>query len=442
IFLFLSDNGASREGQDLGTTAYFRHTQDSGAGQDEDWLAYERDLIGGPRTWPHYPRGWGMACNTPFRLYKASTYRAGHQVPMVMSWPRGLGQPSGTPLRRQYTHVTDVVPTILELVGVDAPAERHGRQSEPLDGSSFVPTIRDGTAAATHGDQYQECNGNRGFRRGKWEAVTNREPEGPFRSGPERTGLTPLSQDKWELFDSEKDPTQCVDVAEQYPEVVEELKQAWDDAAWRNRVFPINEGVGLAHLRRPSEDESLSRPVTILPGTPTLERYRSSRLIDQRSFTVELTCTVTGGDQGVLFAHGGQEGGYVLYVEGGRLHFEQNAFGRMIGLPAVEIPQGEHEIAVEVLNSGNGVWDVTLRLDGVAAANGDGFLAISGWLPFQGLDVGRNRRSPVSWDVYERHGAFPFTGTLGWVRWVPGEEVPNAREKRIAKAIEMGMALE
>ncbi|AWH93060.1 hypothetical protein A6035_13765 [Dietzia lutea] len=442
IFLFLSDNGASREGHDAGTTAYFRTSQTDGAGRDEDWLAYEQDLIGGPRTWPHYPRGWAMACNTPFRLYKISTHRGGHQIPMVMSWPKGLKRPAGSSVRSQYTHVTGVVPTILELVGVQAPTHRHGLVSAPLDGVSFVPTIRDAAAEGTHGDQFYECNGNRAYRRGKWEAVTNREPVGPFRSRPERTGLKPLSEDKWELYDTENDPTQCVDVADQFPDVVEELKAAWDEAAWRNQVFPMNEGTGLAHLRRPADVESLSLPVTIATGTPTLERYRSSYLIDQRSFIVEVSFQLAESDQGVLFAHGGQEGGYLVYVEDGKLHFVQNAFGRMLRLPAVDIAAGEHQLEVDVHNSGNGRWDVTLRLDGEAKAQSDEFPAFAGWLPFQGVDVGVNRRSPVSWELFEKHGSFPFTGTMHKARWVPGEEVPNAREKRIAKAIEMGLALE
>ncbi|SVC73875.1 uncharacterized protein METZ01_LOCUS326729, partial [marine metagenome] len=92
IFIFTSDNGASREGQERGSTSYFTTSGGVSATITEETLA-NIDAIGGPTTWPHYPRGWAMACNTPFRLYKMMTYRGGHSVPFVCSWPDGpIGQ--------------------------------------------------------------------------------------------------------------------------------------------------------------------------------------------------------------------------------------------------------------------------------------------------------------------------------------------------------------
>ena len=119
IIVFLSDNGASREGEVTGTTAYYVHLLQ---GDDLDADYARLDEIGGPRTTPHYPRGWAMASGTPFRLYKINTHQGGHSVPFCFSWPAGLAE-RGT-IRSQYAHVTDLLPTLLELVGVDRPDRR------------------------------------------------------------------------------------------------------------------------------------------------------------------------------------------------------------------------------------------------------------------------------------------------------------------------------
>src|SRR5699024_5217050 len=75
------------------------------------------DDIGGPTTWPQYATGWATVANTPFRRHKFSTYRGGHQVSFLMSWPRGLDEAAGT-VRHQYAHVTDLLPTLAELAGI------------------------------------------------------------------------------------------------------------------------------------------------------------------------------------------------------------------------------------------------------------------------------------------------------------------------------------
>ena len=99
IIIFTSDNGASREGEEWGTSSYYTHLM----GEPEWEADHARlDLIGGPQTIPHFPRGWAMACNTPFRLYKINTHAGGHQVPFIISWPDGIDDARRS-MRRQYT---------------------------------------------------------------------------------------------------------------------------------------------------------------------------------------------------------------------------------------------------------------------------------------------------------------------------------------------------
>jgi arylsulfatase len=134
IILFTSDNGASREGLEYGTTSYWRARSTGSEEGGVDPRDLDRiDDIGGPTTFPHYPRGWAMACNTPFRLYKITTYRGGHQVPMILSWPAGELVERHV-VRRQYAHVTDVLPTLLELLDVPLPDSHNGHPSRTWTG--------------------------------------------------------------------------------------------------------------------------------------------------------------------------------------------------------------------------------------------------------------------------------------------------------------------
>jgi len=165
IFIFMSDNGASRlsdSGQqqpsatkvpDTGTTSYFGHiARRPGPPEIADELR-KIDRIGGPTTWPHYPRGWAMACNTPFRLYKFSTFRGGHQVPFILSWPARMRDVAGQ-VRNQYAYVTDVLPSLCELTGIEPLSSRQGKPAHPLHGANLLPpspirTSHRGTASST-----------------------------------------------------------------------------------------------------------------------------------------------------------------------------------------------------------------------------------------------------------------------------------------------------
>lgn len=432
IFLITSDNGASREGKASGTTSYFRDggSQTRDVTQDVLTEALERiDDIGGPTTWPHYPRGWAMACNTPFRLYKISTFAGGHQVPLILSWPARLPAAGGF-VRRQYAHISDVLPTLVDLLGLELPDHRHGMPAQPPTGASLRSVIDDPQATTAHPEQHYECLGNRAFYRDGWEVVTSHR------------ALTPFSDDRWQLFNSAEDPTQVHDVAQEFPERVSELSSAWEEAAWDNQVFPLDEGNRLKYLLKPPGLEGFDLPVRLIARQPTLERWRSSRIIAGRSFRITVEWAYRTGDVGVLVAHGGQEGGYLLYVEDGQLHFLQNQFGTARRLRPVTLADGCTEVVVDVQAPGAGRWEVELRVDGVTTEREGGFVQMAGFLPFNGIDVGIDRRSPVSWDLYQRHGCFPFTGQLAAVTFTPGAVSPDAAQRQIDEAIALGIGLE
>ncbi len=430
IFVFLSDNGASREGESAGTTSYFRTLVSKNVTDLED-PAFDReriDLAGGPRTLVHYPRGWAMASNTPFRLYKINTHMGGHSVPFVLHWPRGLTEAGR---RDQWAHATDLLPTLCELAGVTRPAERHGTVLQPLDGTSLGPVLADADAAHDRGPQYLEMAGHRGYYDGDWEVVTRHQP------------LTEFGDHEWELYHLAEDRTETTDLAAVHPERVAELAAGWEAAARANQVYPLDEGSNLRYVVRPPYDEPLKEPVRIVAGTHTLERYRSQQLIQWRSFDIEVELRFRTGDRGVLVAHGDQGGGYALHVdEGDELVFVHNGYGVMSELRCGPLDDGTEHIRVAVTAPGSWRWDVEVLAGGRSLGRLEGVLMLGAMAPFEGIDVGLDRRSPVSWELSEARGAAAFTGSLAAVTYTPGEPAPDAGTRFLDLLREIGLRYE
>ena len=139
LIMVISDNGASAEGGPTGTTneaQFFNNAQEP----FEDSLA-AIDEIGGPKHFNHYPWGWTFAGNTPFRRWKRETYRGGTSDPFIVSWPKGI-KASGE-VREQYAHIIDMVPTVLDVLGIEPPATIRGVPQSPLHGVSFAHTFDD-----------------------------------------------------------------------------------------------------------------------------------------------------------------------------------------------------------------------------------------------------------------------------------------------------------
>lgn len=410
IFIFLSDNGASREGEVTGTTAYYVHLLQ---GDDIDADRARIDEIGGPTTTPHYPRGWAQASGTPFRLYKINAHQGGHSVPFIFSWPRRF--PEGGGIRRQYQYVADLLPTLLELVGVDRPETRQGVPLAPLAGTSFTPWLDDPDARSTHREHPVENNGHRGYYRDGWHAVTLHHR------------MTPYTGERWELYHLDEDPTELHDLADAEPERLAELTAAWEQAAWREHYYPLDEGVSLNYVLRPPRSEVYGEPVRIVAGTPTLERWRSVQLVWFRGVEIRVDLDHRTGDEGILVAHGDQGSGYALMVRDGDLVFVHNdGRGAMTRISAGPMPDGAREVVAELTAPGERVWNLRLAVDGEDRGGRDGLPLLFGMSPFEGIDVGIDRRSPVDWEVYEQHGPFPYSGTLHAVTYTPGPPAPDS----------------
>ncbi len=403
IVVVTSDNGGTFEGGAVGTRSYFSQFQQIvTSGQWTRDVARDPDLIGGPRMAVHYPRGWGMASNTPFRLYKGFTFAGGVRVPFIVSWPRGL---TARGVRHQYAYVTDLQPTLIELLGVQRPPRRHGRAAKSIDGVSFRAVLDDAAAPDTHMEQYAECGGNRGFYRDGWKLLTRHQAG------------TAYSDQEWQLFDVRSDPTEIDNVAADFPDKVRELAAAWEAAAWANAVFPLPDA---SPIRRRPEEAQLEQPLRLLPGTPTLDRFRSSKLTALRSFEVSIEVSHTATDGGVLVAHGDQGGGYSVYVEEGHIHLAYNEYGDMKDFDGGVLTPGQRLVRLSAEALAEFRWRMTLSVDGTPLGGLPSVAMLLGFAPFEGINVGIDRRSPVHWELYMRHGAFPYTGMLQAVTYTPG----------------------
>lgn len=414
VFLFLSDNGASQEGGPAGSPYYLSAPRIAGLPQTDEHkrlLSPEfahsvLDLIGSAEAKPAYNWGWARLSNTPFRLFKRQTHAGGHAVPAILSWPAGTSD-TGI-LRRQYLHVTDVFPTIVDLVtGEDT-------ETAGLDGFSFVRSIHDGEATTRHRKQYYEMDGNRGMYVDGWEIVARYDGVGRY------------SVDDWELYNITDDPTQIVDLSSVEVERTAAMAAEWEETAWQKQVFPLTDNSDLKDPVSPSL-RSASRPVRILRGAQTLDRYRSRAVVQMRSFEIhiEFGDGRAASDEGVLVAHGDQAGGYLLYVEGGCLHFCHNYGGRTRDFDVGTLDTRLDRIDVAFVAKPEGVCSVHITVGDEVRDVPALFNVFSGATPFQGIDVGIDRRSPISKKLRERHGTFAYTGPLRSVTITPGKRISD-----------------
>jgi len=242
-------------------------------------------------------------------------------------------------------------------------------------------------------------------------------------------GVGCYSDDDWELYDHATDPTQTTDLSSVEVERTAVMAADWESTAWRKQVFPLTDDSGLKDPVSP-ERHRASRATRILAGAQTLDRYRSQILVQMRSFDVRIEFGegYRPDDEGVLVAQGDQGGGYVLYVEEGHLHFCHNYGGRArdfdMGAPGSHL---DH-IDVGFVARAEGVYSVSITIDGEARKVPAEFNVFSGITPFQGIDVGIDRRSPVSRDLRLRRGTFAYSGDLRSVTIAPGRRVSEMLE--------------
>ena len=415
IFIVMSDNGASQEGSHFGTMHQGRYFERAPITLEQS--IDKIDEIGETQWFNNYPLGWAMAGNTPCKFYKQNTHGGGVRDPLVMHWPAGFDTSEAGTLRHQFHHVSDLSPTMLEVLGVGLPKTMNGVDQMPLHGTPMTYTFAGASAPTKKKVQHFEMLGHRGIVADGWKAVTLHLPR------------TTMDQDVWELYDLNNDFSETNDLAAAHPDKLRELEALWWEEAAKYKVLPVDDGSG-SRLRRP-----VRKKFVLWPGLERVPSDASPRLTNT-SHTIAAHITVpVNGCEGVLLSEGDRWGGYVMFVQDGKPCFHYHfPLERHEVRGTQNLTPGDHVITWELTKVDRASGHGKLSVDGVEVASVDIPRIIRGWMPFNGLHVGRNNGAPVG-TSYE--APFPFTGTLHRIEVELLDKIPGP-DPDIENRSEMG----
>lgn len=393
LILVMSDNGASQEGGPLGFVNAMGPFNFRGEPMDEKLARL--DDIGGPDTHSNFPHGWAMASNTPLRRYKQNTHGGGIRDPLVISWPKGIA--ARGEVRPHFAHACDLVPTLLEIVGVSPPTQVHGVTQMPLEGVSFAASLKDAAAPARSKSQYFEMFGHRGLWKDGWKAVAFHPPGSPF------------DNDKWELFHLDADFSESDDLAEAEPERLKAMIDEWWQVAEASQVLPLDDRFGPRFAENSARFHGARRRFVFHKGMGHLPTDVAPD-VRARTYRIEADVRLKGGEEGVLLAHGDATSGYSLYLQDGHLHHTLNIGGQKTTVRSDRpVPATARRLGVVSRATGEALnRTFTLTIDGEPAGEGlatTGFVVLISW---SGLDIGLDRGSPVA----DYAAPFIFTGDL------------------------------
>ena len=393
LVLLLSDNGASQEGGPNG----FVNAMGPFNGQPESMQTKlaRLDDIGGPDTHSNFPWGWAMASNTPLKRYKQNTHGGGIRDPLIVSWPAKL--PTDGSVRSQFCHVSDLAPTILELLGV----ESHHRPGIGTPGCSFAASLHDAYAATAKDVQYFEMFGHRGLVHDGWKAVAYHEPG------------TAFEDDEWELYHLAEDFNEVHNLAEVEPERLQQLQSLWWQQAETNQVLPLDDRFAPRFAENAERHRGGRTHYTFWPGMGHLPSDVAPDL-RSRSYRISVDLDVLSDrDSGVLIAHGDATGGYSLYMDNGHLVHDLNIGGthQLLTSPEPVLP-GRRELAFvmqrEPQDDNSVIGRASLRVDDVEVAELSTNSIFTLMVSWSGLDIGFDRGTTVG----NYASPFTFSGKL------------------------------
>jgi len=427
IVAVISDNGPSAEGGVNGTfneMLFFNSVPET----LEDNLQHIDDW-GGVDTFPHYSWGWTWAGATPFRRWKRETYRGGSSDPFIVSWPAGISDQGG--VRSQYAHVIDVVPTILDAIGVEPPSSIAGVDQSELHGVSFGASFDDAASESLRTTQYFEMFGHRSIYHDSLRAVcpfpgpsfAEAAEQGRYFGGPLTADvLAELDANAWELYDLSVDPTETVNLADAQPEKLAELIALWYEEADRYGALPLaTADMARMNVERPTIARPRSKFVYQPGGAPI--PFAASPRVYNRAHSVTAELRHSDESEGVLLSHGNRHGGYTLFIQDGHLHYVHNYLGKRmfrVSSPA-PMPPGEVTVRYEFEPTGDPDFAIgkgapgrgQLYVDGELVASEEFEYTVPNLFGIVGVTCGRDGTDSVSPDDYE--APYDFTGALSTV---------------------------
>src|SRR6266704_57359 len=317
LVILVSDNGASGEGGPNGSVNEMLFA--NGIPDNMQANLEMIDELGGTKTYNHYPNGWAMAFNTPFKMWKRYEFNGGTADPCIISWPPATGGKGE--IRHQYHHAIDIVPTILDFLGVEPPATIKGHVQSRFDGVSMRGSVENASAPSARKTQFYSMLGSRGIWHDGWKAVTTH---------PTLSGWSNFNDDTWELYHTDTDRGELHNLAAEQPAKLRELVNLWFAEAGDNGAFPLDDRSPLEILNTPRPQLSGPRDRYIYyPNAADVPEQQAVN-VRNRSYVIGAVVDIPApGAEVVLFAQGARFGGHALYVKDNRLHYVNNFVGVM-----------------------------------------------------------------------------------------------------------------
>jgi arylsulfatase len=409
VIFIVGDNGASSESTAMG--AFNEMAGMNGYPENPEEILKHKDDLGTWKTHNHYPIAWAHAMDTPFQWTKQiASHYGGTRNGMVVSWPARIKDQGG--IRSQWHHTIDIVPTILDVTGLQQPSVVNGVAQKPIEGVSMAYTFDDAQAPSARRTQYFELSGNRAIYHDGWVACTT--PAGaPWDPGDPTADV--INGYKWELYHVAEDFSEAVNLADQNPDKLRELQLLFYAEAAKYNVLPVD------NRRIPRFDvsirPSLTRGRTEFTYYEGLTRIPEGAAPDVKNKSFRLTADVVlpkGDEQGVLVTQGGLSAGYALMFEAGKPVFHYNWLNIEhydIGSKDPLAP-GKHTILFDFkYDGGIGKGGTgTLSVDGKPVAQGRIPKTVSvRWSFDETFDVGEDTGTGVSEDY---DVPFKFTGII------------------------------
>ncbi len=395
LVLLMSDNGASQEGGPQGMVDYSRYF--NGYTEPIEESMARLDEIGTPVAHNNYPWGWAQVGNTPGKRYKQNTHGGGIRDPLIACWPKGIADKGG--IRTHFHHVSDIAPTILDIIGLTPPETINGHAQMPIQGTSLAYSFS-ATANAEKSRkqaQYFEMFGHRGIWADGWKAVAYHEPE------------TPFENDKWELYHLENDFSESKDLAATKPEKLREMVELWWAEAGQNGVLPLDDRRVEIWAPTPTKFNPRNRERYVYrPPVPHIPAEGAPAL-GNRSFTITADIVrPTTQSEGCLFTFGDAKSGVALYILKDRLVFDYNLYATHYqAVSKISMPKGKSTVTAKLSKLEKG-GRVTLAINGQECGSVD-IPKLIRRLWGAGMNIGQDEGLAVSKDYTV---PFKFEGQL------------------------------
>jgi arylsulfatase A-like enzyme len=414
LIIYISgDNGNSAEGSILGTPNEMAAIQGVNIPVAEQLRFY--DVWGSAQTTPHFAVAWTWAFDTPFKWTKqVASHFGGTRQGMAISWPGHINDVGG--IRTQFHHMIDIVPTILNATGIQAPVMVNGVAQKPIEGVSMAYTFdkANANAPSTRSTQYFEMVGNRAIYHDGWLAATT-PPEPPWDLG---FGKYPdvVNGYTWELYSLAEDYSENKDLAAKMPDKLRDMKELFTVEAAKYNVFPLDNSF-TARAATPRPSATAGRTVFTYSGESSGLPYSSAPDIAGKSYSITAEVEIPqGGAEGMINTLGGRGGGHGLYLLKGKPIFVYNFFNveRFRWESPAALAPGKHTVVFDFNYDGPGFGKGgtgVLSVDGNEVAR----RTIPHTIPFvetiyETFDVGVDTRTGVDDNDYQP--PFGFTGKI------------------------------